>query len=133
MLSVTCSAPSAPSTRVRNPHRIILPILLATLAGCGPADCTRFIGRWQGQYVLSPQQKGEVELVLRPDFALTVIADRQTSGGSWSCKSRDEVVLNDRASVPMSLLWLAEGNAKIPANTEHGRPEVLFRKQVGRN
>lgn len=108
----------------------MLPILLATLAGCGPADCNRFVGHWQGEYALSPEQKGEVKLVLRPDFSLSVIADGQTSGGSWQCKSAEEVTLNDRASVPMSLLWLGPDKAKIPLNTEHGRPEVVFSKQA---
>ena len=99
------------------------------LAGCGSADCTRFIGQWQGEYALSPERQGEIKLVLRPDFSLSITADEQISGGSWQCKNSKEIVLNDRASaVPMSLLWLGENQAKIPLNTEHGRPEVVFKK-----
>lgn len=104
-------------------------ILLAMLAGCGPADCTRFLGHWQGEYSLPPDKKGEVKLVLRPDFSLTVRADGQTSGGSWQCTSATEVLLLDRSSVPMSLQWLGDGRSKIPAMAEQNRPEVLFSQQ----
>lgn len=130
MPSANYSAQSARSIPVRSCNLVMLLGLLATLAGCGASDCRHFVGHWQGHYALSPQHQGEVKLVIRTDFSLSVTADEQISGGNWQCKNSGEIVLNDRASVPMSLLWLGENKAKIPVNSEEGRPEVLFSKQV---